>query len=135
MNLKKTILMFDDTKLEEKTDSNFSLICARPKYKTSDDYFVVLSKDVEIPSSCLFVTSDKELRERLKENGVKICSPKKFMLFTISILGGSVENTDKFFDGLIEKTLNEKDVNVEDESKEESKEKKEKKFGRSKKRL
>jgi len=95
--------MFDDTNLNEKTDSNFSLLCARPKYQTSDDYFVVLSKDVEIPSSCLFITSDFELTKRLKEKEVKVCLPKKFMFFVISILGGSVDNIEEFFDGLIQK--------------------------------
>jgi len=103
--------MFDDTKLQEKTESNFSLICARPKYKTSDDYFVVLSKDIEIPSTSLFITSDKELSLRLKENGVKVCGPKHFMFYALSVLSGSKENPELYFETLMNNEKNEKKKN------------------------
>jgi len=90
MKFKKTILMFDDTKLIPSSLEKFELICARPKFKTSDEYFVDIAQKLKNPQNSLFVTSDAELRQNLKKCGVKICGTKGILTYAISIINGSL---------------------------------------------
>jgi rRNA-processing protein FCF1 len=77
-NMNKTTVMFDDTRVEEFSQEDFSLICAKPKYKIADDYLVDLSMNGN--ESMLFLTSDAELRDRLTKNGVCVFGPKRFLI-------------------------------------------------------
>eukprot|EP01080_Neovahlkampfia_damariscottae_P010711 gene10711-3333_t len=76
VNFQKTIVMYDDTKLKEWSENNFTLLCARPNYKTSDDYLVELASKGLKPESMLFVTSDVELKQRLLKYNVQLSGPK-----------------------------------------------------------
>jgi hypothetical protein len=78
LNFKKTTLIFDDTKLKEFCEENFSLICAKPKYQNADDCMLELSKDGN--NSKLFLTSDANLRELLNQHNVRVCGSKHFLI-------------------------------------------------------
>jgi len=97
MKLKECVLVFDDTKkVFNDTSKNFSVICARPSFPTSDDLMVDLvekarnSGDVSLDlSKWLFVTSDRELRARLTQLGASVMSPKEWFFWAASSCGGS----------------------------------------------
>jgi hypothetical protein len=78
LNLKKTTIMFDDTKLKEFSEGNFSLICAKPRYQDADDCMLELSLDGN--DSKLFLTSDTKLRELLNQRKVRVCGSKHFLV-------------------------------------------------------
>jgi rRNA-processing protein FCF1 len=92
--MNKTIVMFDDTRVEESSSENFSVLCARPKYNISDDYLVDLSKNGN--ETMLFLTSDAELRERLTQNGVQVFGPKKFLIVIAGVKGIDEEDVESW---------------------------------------
>jgi len=93
LNLKHCTLIFDDTK-RLVTEEAFSVQSARPSFSTSDDALVEMAKANTEPA--VFVTSDRELLNRLEASGkhVLLCKPKEWFLFVASTLGGASSGVD-----------------------------------------
>jgi len=97
MKLKECVLVFDDTKkVFSDALNNFSVICARPTFPTSDDLLVDLvekarnSGEANLDlSKWLFVTSDRELKARLTQLGSSVMSPKEWFFWASSVCGES----------------------------------------------
>jgi len=73
MKIENCTLIFDDTKLRV-DEPHFKVCSARPSYSTSDDALVDFAKI----NKGIFVTSDRELINRLKECGGIIIKPKQW---------------------------------------------------------
>lgn len=84
-------LMFDATSFHGYTDTHFEIICARKMgFSIADDALVHISEvNPDIRDTTLFVTSDKELIERLKSLGSFVMKPKDFLRKTKEIIGES----------------------------------------------
>lgn len=75
-----TTLVFDRIKIPTSNSTvlsneggkplEFEICCARPKYPTADDALVDWMGNQSNPGECLVVTSDRALKERLREKGV-----------------------------------------------------------------
>jgi len=93
LNLKHCTLIFDDTK-RIVTEEAFSVSSARPSFATSDDALVEMAKANTEPA--VFVTSDRELLNRLEASGkhVLLCKPKEWFLFVARTLGGASSGVD-----------------------------------------
>jgi len=90
MNLENCTLMFDNTRISV-NESRFSVVSARPHFRTSDDALVELATKTK----GLFVTSDKELIQRLRSVGASIWSPKTWFGFVASTLScGPVDDVN-----------------------------------------
>jgi hypothetical protein len=74
-NVQHCQLLFDNTNrnIEE---PRLEVYSARPTFKTSDDALVDLAKKLGSGGANIFVTSDRELIQRLTQCGVLICKPK-----------------------------------------------------------
>jgi len=99
LNLEHCTLIFDDTRRTSSQDKSFTVCSARPAYRTSDDALVQMAQQTEVPS--LYVTSDRELLQRLEASGnhVVLCKPKEWFLFVAKTLSGSnigVEHLDEW---------------------------------------
>jgi len=99
LNLEHCTLIFDDTRRTSSQDKSFTVCSARPAYRTSDDALVQIAQQTEVPS--LYVTSDRELLQRLEATGnhVVLCKPKEWFLFVAKTLNGSdigVEHLDEW---------------------------------------
>lgn len=78
-NVKNTILVFDNTKYKERislTNKNdetllFEVESASPKFFSSDDALVYWASESRNLEKSLFVTSDRELEQRLVKKGAK----------------------------------------------------------------
>jgi len=92
MNLENCTLMFDSTKtLVNESRFRFSVVSARPQFQNSDDALVELAKKTK----GLFVTSDRELIQRLEFEGVSIWRPWLWFRFVASTLSyGPVDDVD-----------------------------------------
>jgi len=88
LNLKHCTLIFDDTK-RLATEESFSVCSARPSFATSDDALVEMAKANTEPA--VFVTSDRELLNRLEASGkhVLLCKPKEWFFFVARTLSGA----------------------------------------------
>jgi hypothetical protein len=97
LNLKHCTLIFDDTK-RLVTEEAFSVCSARPAFSTSDDALVEMAKANTEPA--VFVTSDRELLNRLEASGkhVLLCKPKEWFLFVARTLGGASSGVDALDD-------------------------------------
>jgi len=73
MKIENCTLIFDDTKLRV-DEPHFKVCSARPSYSTSDDALVDFAKI----NKGIYVTSDRELINRLKECGGTIIKPKSW---------------------------------------------------------
>jgi len=83
--LPKLTLLFDNTPLHEEGET-FRLKSSRPEFATSDDELVVMA-EAHQGERCLFVTSDRELRERLSAFGVGLMKPGRWFDAVAQILG------------------------------------------------
>jgi len=93
MNLENCTLMFDNSTILV-NESRFSVVSARPHFQTSDDALVELAKKTK----GLFVTSDRELIQRLRSEGAFIWGPGMWFRFVASILsGGPVNDVDTWY--------------------------------------
>eukprot|EP01090_Pellita_catalonica_P001232 TRINITY_DN1092_c0_g1_i1.p1 TRINITY_DN1092_c0_g1~~TRINITY_DN1092_c0_g1_i1.p1 ORF type:complete len:389 (-),score=64.75 TRINITY_DN1092_c0_g1_i1:72-1238(-) len=98
--LSNVTMAYDATKLpnipaDPTAATQFVQFCARPKYKTADDYLVELATNDPKVSSAVFVTSDRELCERLKSAGALLVKPKKWLIHAASVLANS-SDLDEF---------------------------------------
>jgi hypothetical protein len=66
--LRHSTLIFDETELPKERSESFSLCCARPTMKTSDDALVAMALVKDPNEKWIVVTSDRELRERLHQS-------------------------------------------------------------------
>jgi len=80
--LEMCTLIFDDTNTNFQRD-HFKVLSARPQFITSDDALVQMAKEIK---KGIFVTSDRELIQRLEECGVTICKPKQWFQMVAKIL-------------------------------------------------
>jgi len=78
-NARVTIIFDDSNKTVD--EPGFSVFRARPGFATSDDALVQLAGALEEKKGSMFVTSDRELLERLEEKGVILVKPKNWMAF------------------------------------------------------
>ena len=71
------------------------LSSARPHFKTSDDQLVAWAtaakQDAKLgaPGHALYVTSDRELSQRLHAAGAIVCKPKEFLKFATAVLSAA----------------------------------------------
>ena len=71
------------------------LSSARPHFKTSDDRLVAWAtaakQDAKLgaPGHALYVTSDRELSQRLHAAGAIVCKPKEFLKFATAVLSAA----------------------------------------------
>lgn len=91
MNLKTTHLCFDQGKSSVRPLSNgFEVSSAKLlNYKIADDALVDMAKSQPHKGCCMFVTSDRELQQRLRALGVVIEKPKNWITFACKILSGT----------------------------------------------
>jgi rRNA-processing protein FCF1 len=89
-----THVMYDSTTTIAASDK-FIISSARPRYETSDDALVEIAKHAgPIPnalSSCLFVTSDRGLRLRLKQLGAQVIKPKQWFAYAFQRINAEEE--------------------------------------------
>jgi len=78
-NIKLTIIFDDASKTIE--ENRFCVFRARPAFATSDDALVQLAGALDDKKSAMFVTSDRELLQRLDEKGVILVKPKNWMAY------------------------------------------------------
>lgn len=110
--LKKVVMIFDSTRLKiEENDFGFEyILCsARPEYKTSDDRLVDWAKENEESNNnnnSIYVTSDRELCRRLKETGVRIIAPKRWLIFAANTISGQEIKSDVELDLWLNEKLN-----------------------------
>jgi len=93
----KCTLIFDDTK-HPSSSEDFTVRSARPSFKTSDDALVydLQNKKEPISQGCsLYVTSDRELGERLTQAGGVIYKPKEWFYLAAEILSGKVKSREE----------------------------------------
>jgi rRNA-processing protein FCF1 len=103
LNLELTHVMYDATTNRENGDT-FVVSSARPTYETSDDALVEIAKqamNVDL-DSCLFVTSDRGLRLRLKQVGAKVIKPKQWFKFAFNKINANEENPFENIDQMLE---------------------------------
>ena len=78
-----THLLFDDTNFSVDNliqGRPFKVSAARPLKPTSDDLLVEIAENEgDNSNNCLFVTSDRELRRRLRAQGALVIKPGRFM--------------------------------------------------------
>jgi hypothetical protein len=92
LQLKECTLMFDDTNRVVQ-EEKFSVCSARPTYPSTDDAFVAFAAKLSEPA--IFVTSDRELIQRLQDAGKEkatICKPKSWFQFLAHLIGGIDSN-------------------------------------------
>eukprot|EP01118_Nematostelium_gracile_P015190 TRINITY_DN602_c0_g1_i1.p1 TRINITY_DN602_c0_g1~~TRINITY_DN602_c0_g1_i1.p1 ORF type:complete len:257 (+),score=77.03 TRINITY_DN602_c0_g1_i1:97-867(+) len=83
----KCVLMFDSTK--RSFENNKLKVCsARPQFSTSDDALVEIAK---VNKGATFVTSDRELTNRLIAQGAVVFKPGHWFKFAASTLGKAEE--------------------------------------------
>jgi len=92
----KCTLIFDDTKTTS-TCEDFIVRSARPSFKTSDDALVhdLQNKKPISNGSSLYVTSDRELGERLTKAGGVIYRPKEWFYLVAEVLSGKVKSPEE----------------------------------------
>ena len=101
-NLKHLTLVYDSTKnvfLKNVEGLELNVCSARPDFKTSDDALVVWSEGKSVNlNETLFVTSDRGLKDRLREKGAKlIMNSGRWFKIARNLIG------DKDFNELVEK--------------------------------
>jgi len=104
-NLKHCSVVYDTTSLRHETH-NLSVSGARPTYSTTDDAFAEWAGQLKEPT--VFVTSDRELIQRLKENGgdlAIVCKPKSWFRFVALTVSGWNGSLDEWFDKLLKEGL------------------------------
>jgi len=87
--MQQAVLIFDSTKTDQiakigrsTEEISFRICSARPQFPTSDDALIAWAKegkDQGISSGMVFVTSDRALRDQLKEAGGRLMKPKQFL--------------------------------------------------------
>jgi hypothetical protein len=99
LNLPKCVLIFDDTDKHEESNS-FVVCSARPLVSTSDDALVEWAESNQRAHSPvgIFVTSDRELRERLLKCAAVLVKPKEWFRSALETLTGKpVDDLDACF--------------------------------------
>jgi len=109
--IKEATLIFDNTSTDEKMvigkDTLFHICSARPKQPTSDDVLIAWAKQAKEEgrsSGMIFVTSDRALREQLKEAGGRLMKPKHWIRLSRS-LALSVPSADNLSDSELDDWL------------------------------
>jgi len=87
-NVPHTTVLFDNTKLQQ-SEPGFLIKSSRPEFATSDDELVKMAASCG-PNS-IFVTSDRELRERLTALGVTLMKPKAWFAHAANALGSEYD--------------------------------------------
>jgi len=85
---------------------SFVVSSSRPIFSTADDQLVHIAnqmKQSDGTSYSLFVTSDRELRQRLQQENGKIIGPKRFLQFVFESL--NTEGAHENIDGLIQQII------------------------------
>jgi hypothetical protein len=84
---------------------SFMISSSRPTFATADDELVQIASQVKQSDGTfsLFVTSDRELRQRLMQENGKIIGPKKFLQFVFESL--NTEGVHENVDGLIQQII------------------------------
>ena len=70
------------------------------KYKIADDALVAMAEQVDANerANCLFVTSDRELRNRLTTVGVKLGKPKQWLKLACKQIKGNDYTLEQWID-------------------------------------
>jgi uncharacterized protein YaiI (UPF0178 family) len=116
MNFSTTTLVFDETVLPVENEGTFRILCARPTFSSAADALLAIASERSDLGSCLFVTSDGELAEKLKEKGAKVMRPRKLLKFACSVLFGEAKVSDWF------RSLLDEEPELKEEKKEQSSE-------------
>ncbi len=92
-----THVMYDSTSTTYESE-RFSITSARPTHESTDDALVEIAKQVsdagidqDSLDHYLFVTSDRELRSRLVEQGAKVIKPKQWFKYAFERINDDEE--------------------------------------------
>jgi rRNA-processing protein FCF1 len=117
MDFSTTTLVFDETVLPVENEGTFRILCARPTFSSAADALLAIASERSDLGSCLFVTSDGELAEKLKEKGAKVMRPRKLLKFACSVLFGEEAKVSDWFRSLLDE-----EPELKEEKKEQSSE-------------